>query len=621
MNFIDLLHKRLIISAFTLLICSFSNAQKLLSQNISVNAYHQPLSNVLKDIGRQGNFYFSYSNNIIHDDSIVTINAHNKTVGQVLDILFNGSCQYKEASNHIILQPLTKERLYTITGFVKDEKTGEKISNASIYEQQELVSSLTDDNGYFRLKLRNKNKYATASITISRENYIDTSILVLPGYDRELDVHIKPITLVLLDTVIITQHSQVEKTWIGRLFLSSKQSFQGINLDKFIIKKPFQFSLVPGLSTHGKLSSQMTNKFSLNILGGYTAGVNGFELGGFNITRKSAKYAQVGGLFNIVGGSVVGAQVSGLYNHVMDSVQGVQAAGLVNISKKHIAGAQVSGVYNHLSDSIDGIQVGGVANYVKTGTKGAQVAGIDNISVKEVKGIQLSGVSNFTQNIEGAQIAGVNNYSKKANGLQLAGVVNYSKEVKGMQLSGVFNYAKKVDGFQLGLVNYADTSSGCSLGLINVIKKGYHKLSISTNEVMNVNVAYKGGTRQFYTIVFGALNVVSGNSNAYSIGYGIGSEFKLSNTLAITTELTAQNLYLGDWNKLPFLYRIQPDLNVKLSKKLSLFAGPAFSVYYSTQTSHVSGYKSDIPGSDYHSIFIAKNYTGWFGWHVGLNLF
>ena len=59
-------------------------------------------------------------------------------------------------------------------------------------------------------------------------------------------------------------------------------------MKNFFETRPFQVSLVPGLGSHGKMSGQVVNNFSLNVFGGYTAGTNGSELGGlFNIDKKA----------------------------------------------------------------------------------------------------------------------------------------------------------------------------------------------------------------------------------------------------------------------------------------------------------------------------------------------
>jgi hypothetical protein len=99
----------------------------------------------------------------------------------------------------------------------------------------------------------------------------------------------------------------VERTGMGKFLLSAKQKMQSINLRKFFTTRPFQLSLVPGISTQGKMSGQVVNNFSFNLLGGYTGGTNGLEVGGlFNIDKKDVKYLQAAGLFNIAGGKTKG---------------------------------------------------------------------------------------------------------------------------------------------------------------------------------------------------------------------------------------------------------------------------------------------------------------------------
>lgn len=61
-------------------------------------------------------------------------------------------------------------------------------------------------------------------------------------------------------------------------------------------------SLTPGLSTHGFFNSQIVNTFSLNLIGGATAGVDGTELaGGFNVNQYDMRGAQFAGVINVVG--------------------------------------------------------------------------------------------------------------------------------------------------------------------------------------------------------------------------------------------------------------------------------------------------------------------------------
>lgn len=199
--------------------CIFSmtvSAQNLLNKTVSIEAKQRPLSEVLTSISKQGGFYFSYLTTILPQDSLVTISVKNKSVKQVLDLLFAGDYQYKESGNYIILlKKSLGQTFYLISGVVTDKKTGQRLPNASVYERTQLISTLTNNDGYFRLRLR--DKYPTAAISVSKDLYADTSLLLTTGYDQEVAVSISPTTY-QLKTVDITGHSQVEKTFFGKVF-------------------------------------------------------------------------------------------------------------------------------------------------------------------------------------------------------------------------------------------------------------------------------------------------------------------------------------------------------------------------------------------------------------------
>jgi hypothetical protein len=599
---------------FSLLINAATYGQAILQKNISLDVNRQRLDNVLEILSNKGDFYFSYNSSIIKKDSLVSFRASNKTVKEILSLLFNTTYEFKESGNYIIIRKapirmtlltqkgVTEERIYSVSGFVYDEQSGAAINEASIYEKTILASAMTNTEGFFKIKLKS-SKTNTAELTVSKEYYEDTTIKIQPRFDQELSITMMPIEMpgstevitpedyltpdslkIITDTTenikppVITDSVKVQETGIGRFLLSGKQKIQSLNLKNFFATRPFQVSVVPGLSTHGQLSSQVVNNFSLNIFGGYTAGTNGLEIGGlFNIDKKEVKYFQAAGLFNSVGGEVKGFQVAGINNLVQDSVEGMQAAGINNFVTGKMSGFQVAGIYNHVSDSV----------------KGVQIAGIGNFSQEKVSGVQIAGVSNIS--------------NRAMNGLQIAGVVNYTKKLRGVQI---------------GLINIADTSAGYSIGLINIIIKGYHKLSFSFNEIQNFNAAFKTGNSKLYSILEAGLNA-SDSNKVYSFGYGLGSELSLNKkkTFSINPELSCQYLYLGSWDYTNLLNRFNLNLNVKLGKYVSLFAGPSYSVYVTDQNVGFSGYRFPIPPSDYNTTKFSNKVTGWFGWNAGINFF
>jgi hypothetical protein len=573
--------------------------QSMLQKKATIQAQNQPVREVLKSIEKQTGFYFSYNNNIVNNDSLITVSQKNKPVEELLKALFGNRYQYIESSDHLIIQPAASFQYWYVSGMVVDKITGEPISYATVYERQQLVSTMTDENGRFRLQL--KERKPNASISISKVSYADTLIMLSSEQPQDIKIGIQQVSYVI-DSIVI---SSVEKNWLADAFLSSKQTMNSLNLDNFFSKQPFQFSLTPGLGSHGRMGSQVVNKFSLNVLGGYTAGVNGFELGTlFNIVKHDMGYVQVAGLFNIVGGNVSGIQVGGLYNSVLDSVSGIQIAGLSNIVAKDMKGIQVAGLYNHSFHS-----------------KGIQIAGLGSVNVKSAKGVAIGGLFNSTQNMDGVQIAGFANVNvKETKGVQIAGMANVStKGMNGLQIAGFVNVTKKLKGVQIGFINIADTSEGYSIGFLNVILKGYHKVSISTSEMQHLTVSYKSGNQRLYSILIAGMQL-DNSKKAYSVGYGLGSDRSLGKNFFLNPELTHQYFYTGNEEQQNLLNRLQLNIKYKLGKYCAFYAGPTFSVLYAKQTLPVEGYSSDL-SNGYPKVSFGKEVIGWIGWNIGLDLF
>lgn len=588
-----------------------SFAQNILDRRVSFNANRQRLDDVLSIISNNAGFSFSYNSNILKRDSLINLSINNKTVRQVLNQLFAGGYEYKESGNYIILRRTSlqlttvtkttpaKEKTFTISGYVVNGETGERLSDVSIYETNHLTSTLTDANGNFTIRL--KDKYKTTSLAVSRDSFEDTTVTIPQKFDLQLIIAIIPVVNEVIvsspnrfeitdttgnaaiadtATMVITKTvpDEVEKTQMGKFLLSTKQKISTLNLKKFFTEKPFQFSVIPGVSSQGKLSGQVVNNFSFNMFGGYTAGVNGLEIGGlFNLNKKDVRYVQAAGLFNIGGGSVTGLQIGGLQNTTLKNVQGLQVAG--------------------------------INNYVKGDVRGLQIAGVANISGGEMRGLQVGGVANYQ--------------NKNVGGFQLAGVGNIAGgQMKGFQVGGIFNYAKKLKGVQFGLINIADTSDGYSIGLINIVLKGYHKLTLSTNEVVEANVAFKTGSRRLYSILMAGMNPRDKEEKLYTFGYGLGTEIGLAKWLSINPELTSQYVYLGTWKYMNLLNKFHPQLNIKFGKHFSVFGGPSFTVYFSEQASAITGYKFNILPISYKSFELGDpKVRGWFGWNAGINIF
>lgn len=604
-----------------LLICLVSTqllAQNNLNKTISIITHQQPISDVLEIISNKGNFYFSYNSNILGRDSLVSITVTAKTVEQVLHLLFPSGFEFKESGNYIIIRRkpiaisivtntvVVQDRWYNVTGYVQDLATGGLLQDASVYELNQLASALSDQKGHFSIKL--KSKYRKPTLTVSKEYYEDTTIAVNPAINEKLQIILAPIetqvnmvtpqdylvtdTLAVAtqpDTVVaITNFSasppkdstlnkitNVDRSWMGKWLVSSRQTIQSLNIGNFFATRPFQFSLTPGLSSHGKMSGQVINNFSFNLLGGYAGGLKGIELGGlFNIDKKDVGYIQIAGLLNLVGGKMVGLQMSGIANSVRDTLIGIQLAGIGNFAGNEVKGFQAASIYNHAEGTVYGVQSSGIINYAR-------------------------------RPVYGAQYAGIANFAQKMNGVQVAGIINYTNHLKGVQI---------------GLINIADTSDGYSIGLINFVRRGYHKITIGQNEIADINVSFKSGNKKLYSILL-AGNNYSSYRQLFTFGYGIGNQIIGNKKVALTNDATVQAVYLGNWNAANLLMRYSLQCNAQLNKWLAIYGGLSFNGYFTNQNEPVAGFAFQIPKSGFIFHEYSANWRSWGGWQIGVALF
>ena len=85
---------------------------------------------------------------------------------------------------------ITEDKIYTVSGYVLDNESGEKLSDASVYEKRLLASALTNEDGFFKIKLKSRNK--TAELTVSKEFYQDTTVVIEPKYNQQITITIMP---------------------------------------------------------------------------------------------------------------------------------------------------------------------------------------------------------------------------------------------------------------------------------------------------------------------------------------------------------------------------------------------------------------------------------------------
>lgn len=541
-----------------------------LQKTVSISVTREPLSGTLQKIGLAGGFYFSYNSRHIPEDSLVTLNVTLTPVKEILDRLIGNKVKYRESGQYVILKPSeTTERFAIVQGKVLDLESSKPVDFVSVYSKTTLISALTDESGAFRLRIR--EKALPLELTVGRMGYHDTSFFIGAPGAHQPAVFIRPKPLELQE-VLVTNDPSFRKFLSGML-VSTRLKINNLNIGRFFADFPYQVSLSPGLGTHGRMSSRVVNKVSLNLLGGYTAGVDGLELaGGFNISTQDVRYVQVAGLFNVVNGSARGVQVAGVHNNLADSLSGIQVAGGLNTGRGIVRGAQVAGGVNRSAGPVSGIQLAGLVNDARQSVKGGQVSGF------------------------------INRTKHRLNGLQI----------------GVYNRAGYVKGLQIGIVNSADSTHGLSIGLLNFIKNSPSHFSVYHSDLAPFNLAWKTGSHKLYSIVTAGAGFAEGKKR-YTVGLGIGHTFLLSPRWTLQSEAIAQNFYAGSFETMPDAFRLQALPGFKLTRRITLSGGPAITYLYSA--GQISDGYAPLPGAVNRQLRLFGTNRLWMGWTAGINFY
>ncbi|MFC2129673.1 STN and carboxypeptidase regulatory-like domain-containing protein, partial [Bacteroidota bacterium] len=532
------------IALFAMLIIAagtISAQQSPLNKEVTLHAPGIAVQDALQLLGEVSSMNFSYNSALIDNSRKVTISVDDEKLENVLDEILDEGIQYKVVGNHIVLLADNTVKVkakeversgYAISGTIYDSSTGKVIRSATIYDVEGERASITDNEGFYSILVPSNEDFR--GLTYCKEGYLDTVIIVRPADDLTLDMNLNPVakrvSIATAPEIALEQPSFSEHRIVDAVIPSVALSHSN-NLVLYN-RKIGQVSFLPFPGVHTSKNGVAINRFSLNILAGYTGGVEGIEIGGFlNIDRNYVSGVQIAGFGNIVGkktrgvqlagftniniGSIYGVQVAGFNNVTNDTITGVQVAGFTNYLRGAMNGAQVSGFYNHLAKGANGFQAAGFVNYAGRDFRGAQVAGFVNVAIDSIYGAQVSGFANYQRGeMNGVQIAGFSNVARgKVKGAQVSGFANLSSgEVIGAQVAGFTNLSMgNIDGGQVaGFANYvAEADSGIQLA-------GF--MNFATGDYTGIQVAgFLNRAGNFRGLQLGTFNF-SDSSDGYSIG-------------------------------------------------------------------------------------------------------
>ena len=280
---------------------------------ITLTVKNEALKQVMDKVAQQGQFTFSYPSSLIEAEKKISFSVSKKTVREILPLLFGDKIQWKVRGNYLILSPApvipptAKPTTVLLSGYVIDGNTGEKIPSVSIYEGEKMISTVTNKYGFFTIKLDEPG--VRLRLKVSKESYQDTLITINGKENQSIEIMIHPVPEeIKRDTILSGDFPAME-------FLIPSESFINTRNIADTLYRKWQVSFIPVLGTNYRLSGNVINDYSFNILGGYSRGTRKAELAGlFNINRDDVQYVQIAGLVNADGGQFNGVQTAGLLN-------------------------------------------------------------------------------------------------------------------------------------------------------------------------------------------------------------------------------------------------------------------------------------------------------------------
>ncbi len=443
---------------FLLVASSPVAAEDLLSKRLSVTFHGTPLKQALDEIAKLAGFEWTYNAKILDTNRRITLIAKDWTVRETLREMLGEQYAFKPSGKYLILKKQTPSKT-SLSGVIRDPKTGERLSNVTVYDRKTLRATKTDSSGFYSLKIKNQSE-----VSIVRLGYRDTTFRVTSLTPRYQKIELSPVQIQVPDTASVpsqlAKSLQKAATELDYFFAATRDKWHDLNIPD-TLQRHVQISLLPMIGTNHVLSGKVENEWSFNLLAGQSAGVRRLELAGLgNFTRNRVNGLQAAGLFNVNRGTCTGVQAAGLFNTTADSLHGAQLAGLVNVAhqSKHFS-IQAAGLVNIFRKSNDTL-------VLETTLKGTQLAGLIN-KANQIEGLQAAGLFNSSEEILGVQAAGLFNTSSEVNGFQVAGFLNTADEVSGAQVSGFMNKAHRIRGIQIGLINTAKEVDGLQIGLLN----------------------------------------------------------------------------------------------------------------------------------------------------------
>jgi hypothetical protein len=183
---------------------------------ISLAVKDQPLEKVCTMLEEHYGIHFSYSRNIVDLTPLVTVNVHNKPLKRALDDIFRPfNIHFTRIGDQIVLT-VKKLPTYTVSGYVQDYRSGERLIGATVYSPVQHLGTTTNQFGFFSITLPRD----TSNLLASYIGYEPGRLSVRKRENVPVIVALQPRNSLPEIVVVDTVRQQTEQMTVSRLNVS-----------------------------------------------------------------------------------------------------------------------------------------------------------------------------------------------------------------------------------------------------------------------------------------------------------------------------------------------------------------------------------------------------------------
>ncbi len=187
--------------------------EPVLNQKIVLKEQRNTIYNLLNQITDATGYFFIYDSRLVDNDKIVTINADNKTLKQIIsEVLADNTLDFKVIEKHILVyrkkvqksenESVTKDSTLSISinGLILDKLTKKPLPFVAVGIAEKNIGTVSNYDGFFTLRI--PSSLRNVSLTISHLGYKSQHIPVSLLINQKADIYLETEYISLQEVII-----------------------------------------------------------------------------------------------------------------------------------------------------------------------------------------------------------------------------------------------------------------------------------------------------------------------------------------------------------------------------------------------------------------------------------